>query len=105
MLGEAGIESTVCRDLPCLMRELHLGAGFVLVTEEALLRSDLRALRAWLDAQPEWSDLPFVLLTSRGGGLERNPAAERFLEDRKSTRLNSSHANISYAVFCLKKNQ
>src|SRR3712207_8450029 len=26
-----------------------------------------------------------------------------FLQDRKSTRLNSSHANISYAVFCLKK--
>src|SRR3712207_8319517 len=26
------------------------------------------------------------------------------LGDRKSTRLNSSHANISYAVFCLKKN-
>src|SRR5438445_9177972 len=29
------------------------------------------------------------------------PTAE--LKDRKSTRLNSSHANISYAVFCLKK--
>src|SRR3712207_6900722 len=30
--------------------------------------------------------------------------AERFAQaDRKSTRLNSSHANISYAVFCLKK--
>src|SRR3712207_8266278 len=27
----------------------------------------------------------------------------RHLRDRKSTRLNSSHANISYAVFCLKK--
>src|SRR3712207_7549179 len=27
----------------------------------------------------------------------------RFSKDRKSTRLNSSHANISYAVFCLKK--
>src|SRR3712207_4001439 len=26
-----------------------------------------------------------------------------FIQDRKSTRLNSSHANISYAVFCLKK--
>src|SRR3712207_6853405 len=26
------------------------------------------------------------------------------VRDRKSTRLNSSHANISYAVFCLKKN-
>src|SRR3712207_8521478 len=37
------------------------------------------------------------------------PRARRFQvdegegEDRKSTRLNSSHANISYAVFCLKK--
>src|SRR3712207_7401723 len=29
--------------------------------------------------------------------------AERDRVDRKSTRLNSSHANISYAVFCLKK--
>src|SRR3712207_7334237 len=29
--------------------------------------------------------------------------AMRFDLDRKSTRLNSSHANISYAVFCLKK--
>src|SRR5688572_32587761 len=27
----------------------------------------------------------------------------RFIEDRKSTRLNSSHSQISYAVFCLKK--
>src|SRR3712207_7487471 len=32
------------------------------------------------------------------------PLAERTVHlDRKSTRLNSSHANISYAVFCLKK--
>src|SRR3712207_8696129 len=30
-------------------------------------------------------------------------AALAFAADRKSTRLNSSHANISYAVFCLKK--
>src|SRR3712207_8857486 len=31
------------------------------------------------------------------------PAEKRRGRDRKSTRLNSSHANISYAVFCLKK--
>src|SRR3712207_8223938 len=31
-------------------------------------------------------------------------AAQTMRRDRKSTRLNSSHANISYAVFCLKKN-
>src|SRR3712207_8000930 len=33
----------------------------------------------------------------------RQPLARRQAGDRKSTRLNSSHANISYAVFCLKK--
>src|SRR3712207_8494608 len=32
------------------------------------------------------------------------PAPAGEFGDRKSTRLNSSHANISYAVFCLKKN-
>src|SRR3712207_8271704 len=31
------------------------------------------------------------------------PAHITWMQDRKSTRLNSSHANISYAVFCLKK--
>src|SRR3712207_7030219 len=37
-------------------------------------------------------------------GVEHMPVAtEEAHVDRKSTRLNSSHANISYAVFCLKK--
>src|SRR3712207_8593722 len=35
------------------------------------------------------------------GREDVGPAGEVLLEDRKSTRLNSSHANISYAVFCL----
>src|SRR3712207_7770210 len=45
----------------------------------------------------------------RAARRRRQPGAGALLparpsrEDRKSTRLNSSHANISYAVFCLKK--
>src|SRR3712207_8326385 len=39
---------------------------------------------------------PRLLHTERGAPLRED-------KDRKSTRLNSSHANISYAVFCLKK--
>src|SRR2546426_7646216 len=51
----------------------------------------------------------------RHGGVQRKPASPhvhleidvaegvRFVRDRKSTRLNSSHLVISYAVFCLKK--
>src|SRR3712207_7954494 len=41
-----------------------------------------------------------------GGGFRAGTQAapaHRYDIDRKSTRLNSSHANISYAVFCLKK--
>src|SRR3712207_7051741 len=39
-----------------------------------------------------------------GSGLEAvNSGYREIRSDRKSTRLNSSHANISYAVFCLKK--
>src|SRR3712207_7457055 len=40
-------------------------------------------------------------LRAEGGRGESRGVGER--GDRKSTRLNSSHANISYAVFCLKK--
>src|SRR5258707_5657330 len=38
-------------------------------------------------------------IEARGGDQQTRPT----YTDRKSTRLNSSHANISYAVFCLKK--
>src|SRR5258707_5191685 len=38
-----------------------------------------------------------------GDGVARQLQLRIELGDRKSTRLNSSHANISYAVFCLKK--
>ena len=80
MLREAHIPSIICPDLDCLVAELERDIGFVLVTEESLLGRDLRALSAWISGQPEWSDLPFVLLTFRGGGLERNPDAGRLLE-------------------------
>src|SRR3712207_7549872 len=38
-------------------------------------------------------------------GADHHHVAHDDGRDRKSTRLNSSHANISYAVFCLKKKQ
>src|SRR5258707_9305997 len=50
-----------------------------------------------------------TLFRSWRRGVSRQPApvgpddCRRTVVDRKSTRLNSSHANISYAVFCLKK--
>src|SRR3712207_8422454 len=52
---------------------------------------------------------PGLLFAGDGVGLLRLPRdvdvplLDACFLDRKSTRLNSSHANISYAVFCLKK--
>src|SRR2546430_5398531 len=48
------------------------------------------------DALPIWCH-------AQGPGRPHCPGFQRRLGDRKSTRLNSSHSQISYAVFCLKK--
>src|SRR5256885_10754142 len=44
------------------------------------------------------------LVVDDGGDVTLNIPRDSRLSDRKSTRLNSSHLVISYAVFCLKKN-
>ncbi|MXO93890.1 PAS domain S-box protein [Erythrobacter arachoides] len=79
MLGESGIAARTVNSLTELVAELGDETGFVVVTEEAIATADLRPLSAWLAQQEEWSDLPFILLTNQGGGLERNPAAARHL--------------------------
>src|SRR5256886_5856401 len=64
---------------------------------------------AHAEAPPEQVEMPFAMVN--GEPVTQLPhdlyippqALEVFLEDRKSTRLNSSHSQISYAVFCLKK--
>src|SRR3712207_7086232 len=58
------------------------------------------------EAQPLDPSLEVVLQLARAPDVQPPvgvPGAHRAERDRKSTRLNSSHANISYAVFCLKK--
>src|SRR3712207_8792906 len=46
---------------------------------------------------------PAVLVAEQAVGRALHHQHVLVMRDRKSTRLNSSHANISYAVFCLKK--
>ncbi|MEO6153645.1 MAG: hypothetical protein ABIT09_09685 [Croceibacterium sp.] len=74
MLTEGGLEAAVVSDLAELVAVLRSGAGFAVVTEEALRSADLRDLAGFIHDQPEWSDFPFILLTARGGGSSAIPA-------------------------------
>jgi DNA-binding response OmpR family regulator len=77
LLKDAGFTADICADLPALVGEMERGAGMVIIADEALQASDMRPLIRFLQAQPPWSDMPIILLTHRGGGPERNPAALR----------------------------
>lgn len=80
LLSEAGLAYRICQDLGALHTGMVEGAGLVLLTEEAVRTADLAPLSQWVAAQPPWSDLSFLLLTTRGGGSERNPVASRLSE-------------------------
>ena len=65
ILREAGVEVTECADLESVCREAEAGAAALILAEEALLRGDNQALVRMLLCQPEWSDLPLILIGAR----------------------------------------
>ena len=67
VLDMARIDCHVCETVGELRQELMQGAGAVLTVEEALSASGFRLLADYVEQQPNWSDLPILLLTHRGG--------------------------------------
>ena len=70
ILGEATLVPRICDSLPSLLRELTLGAGVAVLTEESIRSANIKTLVHWIASQPPWSDFPFVVLTERGAGVE-----------------------------------
>src|SRR5258707_7877468 len=73
-----------------------------------LFRSFTDAGASFVNAAAPAGDVGKYIIVNQGTGsatVATNPFAGTIIsvEDRKSTRLNSSHANISYAVFCLEQ--
>src|SRR3712207_8532909 len=68
-------------------------------------QADVREVQDHPPAWPRARHLPEPATQAATGVAKRgsNRRGQHPPQDRKSTRLNSSHANISYAVFCLKK--
>jgi PAS domain S-box-containing protein len=80
LLGEAGINSAICGDLDALVEALDDDTLFGVISEEAIRFVDLKGLSHKIAEQPGWSDMPFIVLTQRGGGPEKNPNAARASE-------------------------
>src|SRR3712207_7240693 len=83
-----------------LFRSIVRTAGVGRSAEE--LQWDLDNLKSQWEQIASATDRPAPFLVYRESDAVTR-AMRDYLSDRKSTRLNSSHANISYAVFCLKK--
>jgi signal transduction histidine kinase/ActR/RegA family two-component response regulator len=64
ILRQTGRQVFVCAHLVQLVAEIEAGAGAVFVAEEGLFGKDISRLTAWIERQPPWSDLPFIVLTS-----------------------------------------
>ena len=80
LIAKVGVDCRICDDLPALVSALGDDVAFVLMTEEAARKADLGPLTGWISGQPAWSDLQFLLVTTQGGGSERNPIAGRWIE-------------------------
>lgn len=64
VLRRSGRTVTVIADLDQLVGEIERGAGAVFVAEEGLFGKGAQLLAEWIERQPPWSDLPFIVLTS-----------------------------------------
>jgi PAS domain S-box-containing protein len=80
LLQQKGIASQSVVSLADLTGRLADDVLCVIVVEEALRSGNLAPINAWMMAQPSWSDLPFIVLTHKGAGPERNPAAARIAQ-------------------------
>ncbi|GAC1606792.1 MAG: hypothetical protein NVS3B2_14850 [Ramlibacter sp.] len=66
VLEGAGLVALVCPGIPHLMNELQQGCGALLVAEEVIAGAAMEPIKAFIRAQPAWSDLPVLVLTLRG---------------------------------------
>lgn len=65
LLRRSGVAAEPCADLFGLVDALAKGAAAAFIAEEALFGIDASLLFEWVERQPAWSDVPFIVLTSR----------------------------------------
>jgi len=69
VLERDGLGCAAIGSFDIFANSIEMGAGAAIVAEEALQGADTTRLRAWLEAQPHWSDFPFIVLLTRSIGV------------------------------------
>src|ERR1700722_15381068 len=65
-LAADALPQAICANAEALLKKLGEGAAAVIVADEALYADGVTNLGQWVAGQAPWSDMPFVVLTSRG---------------------------------------
>jgi DNA-binding NtrC family response regulator len=66
VLNRAQIQAEACAELEMVADELAQGVGVLIIADDALKRSGIDPIAAWLRLQPRWSDLPIIIMTTGG---------------------------------------
>ena len=87
VLAKAGIGARCCPTLQDLYRGIEHSPGAVLVADEALTESAIREFTSFWGAQPPWSDLPLLVLTSGGDPDDTSSYRIRILDRLRNVTL------------------
>jgi signal transduction histidine kinase/ActR/RegA family two-component response regulator len=97
-----GLTTEVCKDVQELCDEFQAGAGLMFLTGEALTPAAVHSVVTALEQQPNWSDIPLVLLTSGGGETPENVEALATLVEKANVTLIERPVRVMTLVSAVK---
>ncbi len=108
-VAEAGAEPVLCFDIECLCRRVMERADVLVVSEEVLGAEGVSALREALAGQPEWSEIPVLLLAASGEqsrlALEAREQLENVLLFSRPVRLPIFESSLRMALRTRRRQQ
>jgi PAS domain S-box-containing protein len=81
VLKRADIDGIVCADIDYLLSELEMGAGALIIGDEALDRAAVAKVAGALESEPQWSALPVLIMTSGGEATEASQFRLKLVQD------------------------
>jgi signal transduction histidine kinase len=87
VLNEANHQGLICASIEELKAEIAKGAGALLVAEEMIFPAGLQPLKQSLSLQPQWSDIPIIVLTREGEMTEASYEILKAIDELRNVTL------------------